>query len=211
VSLPSPELPSGLAELLAGRTSCRRFATEEVLDLTGVGSVLHAAYGILGHVGGRFRFDHRPVPSAGACYPLTLFLVARSVEGLTSGTYLYEPSGFLAPVGPRPQDLDLAEILLDQPYCALAPALVFLGADMRPTLERYGDRGYRYVLFEAGHIAQNMMLCATGIGISTLPVGGFLDARVSSLIGHSGVIVPLYGMALGHPQAAAPETLRMPD
>jgi SagB-type dehydrogenase family enzyme len=175
--------------------------------------MLHTGYGVLGDArAGGTMFKHRPVPSAGARYPLDLYVLARSLEGTDPGAYRYEAErGELVPVGSRPDDGAIAEIFIDQPYVASASAILMITAQLALTFERYGDRGYRYVLFEAGHVAQNIALCAAASGIGNLEIGGFLDDRVSELLGLSNSDVPLYGAAVGYPQSSDPAVTRSID
>ncbi len=141
------------------------------------------------------------MPSAGACYPLHIFVLVRTVAGADRGTYRYEPDGHqLIPVGVRPGDTTTAMLFLDQPYVSTASAIIVIAAELGKTLERYADRGYRYVLFEAGHVAQNIALCAAATGVGTLQIGGFLDGHLAAVLQIDGAaVVPLYAAAVGYP------------
>ena len=81
---------------------------------------------------------------------------------------------------------------------ALAVALT--GISMKTKL-KYGERGYRFLLFEAGHIMQNLLLVASALGVSALPIGGFVDAELDSALGIDGLDeVSLYLAAVGPPE-----------
>jgi SagB-type dehydrogenase family enzyme len=209
VSLPSPVIKRSFEQLLARRVSCRRFSTRP-LSLADLVGMLHAGYGVLGDaLAGQTTFKHRPVPSAGARYPLSLYVLARSLDGADRGVYRYEAERCeLVAVGSRPDDGAIAEIFIDQPYVASASAILMITAQLALTLERYGARGYRYVLFEAGHVSQNIALCAAASGIGNLEIGGFLDDRISGLLGLSHSEVPLYGAAVGYPESSDPAVTR---
>ena len=169
--------------------------------MTDLAALLDAAYGELGvaETNGH-QFVHRPVPSAGARYPLHLFVLVRDVDDVEQGVYRYDVSTrTLHPTGPRPGDQALAQIFLDQPYVAGVPAIVMLAGHLALTLERYASRGYRYVLFEAGHVAQNIVLSAAALGLGSLTIGGFYDAALARILAIDGTTFPpLYGVALGH-------------
>ena len=77
-------------------------------------------------------------------------------------------------------------------------AVVFIGAVFWRTRFKYGQRGYRFALLEAGHVMQNLLLAATALEIPALPLGGFYDDRVDALLGLNGVDESaLYGVVLG--------------
>jgi SagB-type dehydrogenase family enzyme len=210
VALPAPRpLSLPLGEALERRASCRQFSGE-ALSLDAVSALMGAAYGAGPEVEVEgLRYPSRPVPSAGATYPLELHLLARAVADLRPGSYRYVPEEHaLVATGPGALFEALAEIFLEQPYLAPASAVVVIAAVLPRTTDRYGDRGYRYVLFEAGHAAQNLTLGATSLGIGALSLGGFLDDTLTAVLRLRPDAVPLYGVALGRPAAGTPDALR---
>jgi SagB-type dehydrogenase family enzyme len=200
VELPAPTLPAAsLAAAIAGRTSCRDFRGAPI-DLARLGDLLHAAYGVLGTIDLWGEFCERPVPSGGGLYPLELYVLTQHVGGLTGGAYHYVPvSHLLEVVRPDPlPSLLTAEMFLGQPYLRDAAAVVVLTAVVERSLWKYEDRGYRYVLLEAGHAAQNLNLCATALGLGCLNLGGFFDEDIAALLRLDGDHeVALYGVAVG--------------
>jgi SagB-type dehydrogenase family enzyme len=79
-------------------------------------------------------------------------------------------------------------------------------------MHRYFDRGYRYVLFEVGHVGQNIALCATTLGLGCLSTGGFDDSELAILLGLSGQeVAPLYALAVGPKAGTGPEETRTPE
>ena len=193
--------PASVDPRVGARFSCRTFA-EHPLALDHLAMMLANAYGKLGPASTNgIEFEHRTVPSAGARYPLELFVLARDVEGVDPGCYRYSVDTHDLQIGAqRPDDAVLATIFLDQPYVASVPAIVMIAARVALTTEKYGSRGYRYVLIEAGHVGQNLVLSAAGLGVGALPIGGFLDGELAALLGNDPVAnPPLYGVALGYP------------
>jgi SagB-type dehydrogenase family enzyme len=94
--------------------------------------------------------------------------------------------------------------MIAAPLVQHANAVVFLSAVFDRTLHKYGPRGYRYILFEAGHVAQNACLLATERGLASLCVGGFIDARVNRLLElDPRVEGTIYCVAIGHPGSGA--------
>jgi SagB-type dehydrogenase family enzyme len=214
VSLPEPQpLSCPLGEAVGARLSCRRFAPSP-LELDRVGTLLASAYGVQRTTRwGDGEFLERPVPSGGALYPLEVYLVAARVDGLALGVYHYAALGHLLERcgGTTPPPPDLARLFLGQPYAGDAAGVLVLTSIVERSLCKYQDRGYRYILFEAGHAAQNVNLAAAALGIGALNLGGFLDAELTELLGlEPEEEIPLYCIALGNPAAAGRNELREP-
>ena len=153
------------------------------------------------------------MPSGGGLYPLELYVLARHVTGLTSGVFHYSAISHAAePVREFSlPDRFLSELFLGQPYVAAAAAIVVVTAVVERSLWKYGDRGYRYILLEAGHAAQNLNLAATALGLGTFNLGGFFDADLAGLLGLDEEFeVPLYGIAIGMPASEDRMELRQP-
>jgi SagB-type dehydrogenase family enzyme len=205
VALPAPTLPAGsLADAIAGRTSCRRFLAEPIA-LAQLGDLLHAGYGVLGTIDLWGEFCERPVPSGGGLYPLELYVLSQRVDELAGGAYHYVPlTHALEVVRPDPlPSLLTAEMFLGQPYLSAAAAVLVLTAVVERSLWKYEDRGYRYLLLEAGHAAQNVNLSATALGLGSLNLGGFFDEDVAALLRLDDDEVPLYAVAVGPPESTS--------
>jgi SagB-type dehydrogenase family enzyme len=102
----------------------------------------------------------------------------------------------------------LAQIFLAQPYLTAAAVVVVLAGALDRTTARYGDRGYRYVLYEAGHAMQNLTLAGAALDIGTLNLGGFLDDALAAVLRLRPDAVPLYAVAFGPPAGADRGQLR---
>jgi SagB-type dehydrogenase family enzyme len=204
-TLPTPaQVPLATGEAIAQRRSCRQFA-EEPFPLAALSTLLQGAYG-LGDTylnGSQTMFD-RPVPSGGGCYPLELYVLVRDVKGIPAGIHHYAARHHaLEALGPLPEPAYLETLFLNQPWVARAHAVVVITAVASRQLHRYGDRGYRYLLIEAGHVGQNLALMATASGLGSLSLGGFFDDEVSYMLGLDAAFeLPLYGIALGVPDTA---------
>ena len=212
--LPQGRRPTmALAEAVAERFSCRRFA-DAPLAAAELSTLLGTAYGIRGRVFlGELEFLERPVPSGGGLYPLEVYVLARWVETLEPGVYHY---AVLPHAVEQVRSLAMparfvSELFLGQPYAAEASAVVVLTAVAERSLWKYGDRGYRYVLLEAGHVAQNLNLTAAALGLGCFNLGGFFDDDLSALLGlDADREFPLYGVAVGPPREGDRTTLREP-
>jgi SagB-type dehydrogenase family enzyme len=154
------------------------------------------------------------VPSGGGLYPLEQYVIARRIGGLAPGIYHYNvPGHFLECVseGSMPAKV-LSDTFMAQPYVGQSAFVLVLTAVFARSLWKYRDRGYRYMLFEAGHVAQNSNLVAAALGLGALNLGGFFDA---DLVAYLKLDIeeeaPLYAVAFGRPQDADAELLRVPE
>ena len=205
LELETPVAPGmSLGDAIRGRSSCRGFAPEPI-GLTELATLLHWSYGVLGVTELGQEFCERPVPSGGGLYPLELYVLAQDVEGLGAGVHHYVPLGQrLECIRPDPMPSMLtAETFLGQPYLIDAAAVIVITAVVQRSLWKYEDRGYRYILLEAGHVAQNLNLCAEALELACLDLGGFLDEDVTSLLKlDADEEIALYGVAVGRPRTA---------
>jgi SagB-type dehydrogenase family enzyme len=145
----------------------------------------------------------RTTPSAGALYPLEVYLVAGRVESLAAGVYRYNPSSHqLLPIADGDGRRKLSQAALEQAWVAEAPASIVLTAVRDRLTRKYGGRALRYVILEAGCAAQNVSLQAITLGLGSVHVGAFDDAAVSGLLGAVEDEEPLLLIAVGHPRSA---------
>jgi len=129
----------------------------------------------------------RAAPSAGALYPIELYLVAFEIKELEKGIYHYafrDHSLEFIRKGDFREQIYHASIYQDM--VMEASALIVLTAIFGRILWKYGERGYRYIYMEAGHISQNLYLIATSLGLGTVAVGAFNDQEMNSIIGVDG-------------------------
>lgn len=193
VALPEPEREGGMSlhTAIEIRRSIRNY-TDEPLTLWQAGQLLWAGQGVTDPR--RLRAS----PSAGATYPLELYLVAGNVEGLDAGIYNYDPGAHsLRPVATGDVRRALAEACVGQAWVAQGPLSVVFAADFPRTTGRYGERGVMYVHMEVGHVSQNIYLQAVSLGLGTVAVGAFDNERVADLVGLPQGQTPLYVMPIG--------------
>jgi SagB-type dehydrogenase family enzyme len=140
------------------------------------------------------------VPSAGGLYPLELYAATQSIDGLADGLYHYQSLDHtLEPLKATTAVKDLGDLLLGQYFLDTANVALIFTAVFERTLKKYGPRGYRYVLFEAGHAAQNASLLAGESGVASVCVGGFRDGRLNEYLGLDGRSeAALYVVGLGY-------------
>jgi SagB-type dehydrogenase family enzyme len=171
-----------------------------VLNLTQISTLLYSAYGVTrDNKGTVFPRPFRVVPSGGALYPLELFFHSAQIEGHSPGLYHYNASQHCLrrlETGDATQQISKA---LVQPELALGASLVvFITAVFERSVFKYGDRGYRYVLIESGHVAQNLNLVSKALGFGCVNIGGFYDREIDDFLGIDGVThSTIYMMAIG--------------
>jgi SagB-type dehydrogenase family enzyme len=196
IALPAPRVAGEVSveQALAQRRSLRRFA-HTPLSLPAVSQLLWAAQGIT-HPDGL-----RTAPSAGALYPLEVYLVAGAVTGIDPGVYRYEPERHrLVPGLEGDVRVGVARAALGQDWISEAPAILVLGAVYERTARKYRERTARYVHIESGHAAQNVYLQAEALGLGTTIVGAFHDDDLSLVVGMSGRVKPLALLPVGRPR-----------
>lgn len=199
ITLPEPRLESSTSveEALRDRRSVRDYA-KRPLGLAELGQVLWAAQGVTDDEG------HRTAPSAGALYPLEVYVVAGSVEGLVPGVYHYRPGEHsLVRTGDGDRRAALQAAAINQTSVGDAPATLVIAAVPERTTARYGERGGRYVAMEAGHAAENVYLQAEALELATVAIGAFDDGEIRGIIGLSEEVEPLYLMPIGRPMPRA--------
>ena len=197
LELPAPDTEGqvSLEEAIRDRRSIRDY-TDGPLSLIELGQLLWAAQGITSDR------EARAAPSAGGTYPLELYVAAGRVTGLEPGVYRYLPHEHaLDLVTAGDVRGTLMEASLGQTWVGDCAAGVIVAAVYERTMERYGERGIRYVHMEAGHAAQNLCLQAVALGLGAVPVGAFADEQIQAVAGLAADEQPLYVIPVGRPQA----------
>jgi len=199
----APTEDSPLMRLLKRRSSCRQFKSQ-AMPLATVSTLLGGMYGVTRMTSFQDGTTVllRATPSAGGLFPLEIYAVTRDIEGVPDGVHHYAVHAHsLEMMATSSFTEELMKFLVVEPFVRHANVIVFIAAVFARTQEKYGPRGYRYILLEAGHAAQNLCLLATEQGLGSLCIGGFLDAKVNSLFGFDGVYeAVLYGVVVGYPE-----------
>ncbi len=197
MSLPRPSLDGKISveKAIQKRRTIRDFK-EDSLSLGQLSQLLWAGQGITDPIEGK-----RAAPSAGALYPLDLYVLVgpSSVEGLEAGVYQYrpEPQAIVQIAkGDRRKEIALASLW--QMWMARAPVLFIITAEYRRITGKYGDRGIRYAWIEAGHVGQNLFLQAEALGLGAGIVGAFQDREVARLMAAPPSHEPLLIMPVGY-------------
>jgi SagB-type dehydrogenase family enzyme len=204
VELPAPRrAETTLWRAVAARRSERSFGRR---GLAGdeLAALLDAGYGVTGALeapDGAQALPLRAVPSGGALYPLELYPVVLRVEGLEPGLYHFDPLRGRIELLREGVSSDEAAALSTYPEIVSACAVLLVAAAVfGRTRFKYGLRGYRFALLEAGHLGQNVVLTASALGLAAVPLGGFYDRRTDEFVGLDGVNESVvYTIAVGTP------------
>jgi SagB-type dehydrogenase family enzyme len=193
IKLPEPVLEGAISveKVLAARRSVRNYAALP-LTLTELSQILWAAQGLSGPSG------LRTAPSAGALYPLEIYIAAGNVNGLASGIYKYGYGGHvLLRTEEDDKRAELFDAALRQNSIKSAPVILIICAVYERMTAKYGQRGIRYTDMEAGHASQNVYLQAESLGLVTLAIGAFHDSKVKKIVNLVKTEHPLYLMPIG--------------
>lgn len=193
IQLPPPKKKGtvSIEEALQLRRSVRSYASQ-ALTVAEVGQLLWSAQGIT-HARG-----FRTAPSAGATFPLEMFVLVNNVDGLRKGLYQYLPADHqLLWVHGREVASDLVRASHSQSMIAEAGVVLVFGAVFERTTQRYSERGVRYVYNEIGHASQNVHLQAAALNLGTVVIGAYNDEQVEEILGLDPGIRILYMMPVG--------------
>ncbi|MGA1843818.1 MAG: SagB/ThcOx family dehydrogenase [bacterium] len=200
IPLPSPALTGTVSveEAIKARRTRRNFSPDP-LSMEEWGQILWAAQGITSEGG----MGMRAAPSAGALYPLDIYLIAGEggTGSLSAGVYHYEPlQHALMRLSSEDMRKKVAEASLYQGWMAEAPGMILIAVEYARITGKYKERGIRYAHFEAGHVAQNCFLQAESLGLHVGIVGAFEDETMKKILplpkGHE----PLLILPVGRPR-----------
>jgi len=184
-----------LGEAIERRRSIREYELRP-LPLETLGRLLHTAYGVCP----ADPICNRPAPSAGGRYPLELYVATQSVEDLADGIHHYDaPAHALELVRPGLVNEALVDLTVGQDVARDANVVVIITAVRERTMWKYGQRGYRHILLDAGHVGQNVYLVATALGLGPTAIGGFYDAELCALLRLPPDEEPFYVLVVGQP------------
>jgi SagB-type dehydrogenase family enzyme len=197
VGLPSPPpLDGSLEHAIVLRRSCSEFSSQP-LALTDLARLLETGAGVTCND----EVPKRAAPSGGALYPVETYALAFAVDGLSASVYHYVPLDHtIEQVRPLPGFETAQRFLPPGLYAARPPLILAISVVFERTQLKYLERGYRFALLEAGHLAQNFLLIAAAAGLNALPVGGFWDEPFNDVLGFdSKREAVVYSVLVGRP------------
>ena len=168
---------------LQNRRSIREFS-EKPLSKEQLSYLLWASTGIQRK---EFGFEFRTAPSAGALYPIETYVVINKVDSLPQGVYHYDIQHHtLETIKTGDFRTTLSNAALNQQMCAHAAVVFIWTAIFNRSKCKYGERAYRYIYLDAGHIAENLALSATSIHLGTCQIAALYDDEVNQIIDIDG-------------------------
>lgn len=186
IKLEKPEILSNLSldDVLKKRKSIRNFSQKPILKKQ-LSYLLWASTGIQRKDLG---FEFRTAPSAGALYPIETYLVTNRVKDIPEGVYHYSiEDHVLEELKTGDFSIDISQAALEQDMCACAAAVIIWTAIFYRSKWKYGERAYRYIYLDAGHIAENFALASTSLGLGNCQIAALFDDEVNSIIDVDGV------------------------
>lgn len=199
VELSLPELTAKLSfdEAAKRRRSIRNYSGKPV-GIDQLSYLLWMSTGVQRKVR---NHEFRTVPSAGALYPIETYIITNNTENLEKGTYHYSiRSHCLERLRLGDFSRKVAVAALAQRMCSEAAVVFIWTAIFARSKWKYNQRAFRYIYLDAGHIAQNLALAATSIGLGSCQIGAFFDDEVNQIIGVDGVQESaIYLSSVGHP------------
>jgi len=199
LSSPRIEGKMSLEETFSKRRSHRSY-TNQAISAEDLSQILWAAYGItkpLDHP--RAMGGLRTAPSAGATYPLNIYVLVGNVKDIEPGVYKYVSDGHkIIQVNDKDIRTDLCAAALNQEMIKDAPVSLFYSATYSRSTKIYGTRGSeRYVCIDLGHSAENVYLQAEALHLGTCAIGAFADDEVKKVMQLPEEETPLYIMPIG--------------
>ena len=197
LSLKFPDQSLPIFEVLKKRRSVRSFSSRP-LSKVELSFLLWASTGVRRREHG---YEFRTAPSAGALYPIETYIIVNNVEGLEKGLYHYTIEGHaLEELKVGDFGEKLSQAALEQEMLVTAPLVLIWTAIFERSKWKYGQRAYRYVYLDAGHIGQNLALSATGIGLGSCQIGAFFDDEINQILEVDGTAESvIYLSVAGHP------------
>lgn len=192
---------SEINKLLMKRRSIRDFKSQEI-SFDALSKILYFSAGITTQKINDWNTSFRAYPPGGARYPLELYLVVFNVKNLVKGIYHFNVKyNTLELIKGGSFKNQMIKLFGNTNWVGKAGFIVLVSSVFGRTLIKYGNRGYRLVLLEAGHLAQNIYLLSTSLKLGCCALGGFLDNQLNSLLNlektNESVI---YALAIGKPK-----------
>lgn len=185
IKLPQPKSLStdGLDFAIQNRRSIRDFS-KKAMTKNQLSYLLWASTGINRK---EYGFELRTVPSAGALYPIETYLVINNVENISQGIYHYNiKNHLLEEIKTGDFRTEITKAALDQSMCYYAAAVFIWTAVFNRSKCKYGERAYRYIYLDAGHIAENLALSATSLRLGCCHIAALYDDEINQLIDIDG-------------------------
>ncbi len=178
-----PLTECSLYEAIKTRKSVRDYQNKAI-SKDAISYLLWASTGISRKEGG---YEFRTAPSAGALYPIETYLVVNNVEDIKLGVYHYNiRNHYLELLKEGDHAVETGKAALGQRMCVESSVVFIWTAVFGRMKWKYDQRAYRYIYLDAGHIAENLALAATSLGLGSCQIGALYDDEVNEIVGVDG-------------------------
>ncbi|MCF7804703.1 MAG: SagB/ThcOx family dehydrogenase [Candidatus Marinimicrobia bacterium] len=196
VELPAPDTTGTvtLEQSLQHRESVRDYS-KDALTLTQLSQLLWAAQGVTRPAEGK-----RTAPSAGAQYPLEIYVAVGNVKDIAAGVYQYIPDSHSLKLHLKADTREgLSGATMGQSWIAGVPVVISLSGVYERITDRYSSRGELYTHIEVGAVAENIYLQATAQNLGTVFMGAVDYATIREVLELEAEVQPFGLMPVGHP------------
>lgn len=194
------DIKKDFRDVIFSRRSTRSFSSYP-MTLDELTYVLNSSYGISGEIVNADRNYYqelRTSPSAGGLYPLEIYFYANNISSLEKGIYHYNPIEHELSVV-RKGEVDLKNLTSYSEIGEQSACIFFITAVFPRLSYKYGERSYRFIHLDAGHLGQNFYLSAESINLGTVAIGGFFDDEINQMLNVDGITEGVvYEFFLGH-------------
>ena len=189
-------------DTLFSRMSIRKFINES-MSFDKFSYIISSSYGVNGkylEVGKNERLLLRTVPSAGGLYPIEMYVAIFNIEGLEPGIYHYNPiENNLELIKSGNFSNEIIKLYQGLEDLKDSSAVILLTAVYNRTVMKYGERGWRFIFLDAGHLMQNIYLTSTNLKVGVYALGGGYDSAINRFLGINELNeVYVYGAAIGN-------------
>lgn len=197
ISLPEEKPRADFFDLIEERHSSHEYGRQPV-SLSELAILLRYSCGIMGTTGG--GAPKRAQPSGGGRFPIEVYpLVLVPGKDLPVGLYHYDVRNHqLDILWKRVFEREFVDGLFSFEWVADSSVVFLMTAIFERNQMKYGERGYRYILLEAGHVGQNFYLVSEALGLKCCALGGTKDRNIDNLLDIDGINESLvYAISVG--------------
>jgi len=195
----SIKMKTPLDQVLRSRKSVREYK-RKLLTTKELVTLLFFSGGVKNIPNKDWNFSRRFYPSGGGRYPLEIYVVLYNDTEIDKGVYHYNVKYHSLEILKKGDYLKELQKGLDPSWLLDANMAVLITAVFGRNQVKYGDRGYRHILTEVGHLAQNISLVTVALGLGSCALGGYLDFAINDLLDIDGVNESIvYTMIVGSP------------
>jgi len=192
INLPKRERPKNLERLFKKRRSIRDFS-DKPLSLKQISTVI----GSCRIIEQRDKFERRTYPSAGARFPIEIYLIAFNINKTPDGAYHYNSISHSLELLLKKDLTNVTEEIVS-PFIRNPSAAIILTSVISRSEVKYAHKAYPFSLIESGHIGQNISLVCAQQKLGCCPIGGYVDDTISEILDLTKNEIPLYVLALGN-------------